>query len=151
MQTGEAKRRLRQAQLHALLITVKTQQLERLNASLYRITPLMESGSHGGGSGRDKVGDGIAKMEQLREELNTLTAHWAGEVHEAQRLLDKLQDPAFAEVLNRRYFLNQTWDVIADRMHYSRRGACYLHGRALVALDMILTKEDEANGEKDKP
>lgn len=149
MQTGEAKRRLRQAQLHALLITVKTQQLEKLNASLYRITPLMESGGHGGG-GRDRVGEGIAKMEQLREELSTLTVRWAGEVHEAQRLLDKLQDPAFAEVLNRRYFLNQTWDVIADRMHYSRRGACYLHGRALVALDAILTKEEEEHGKKDE-
>ncbi len=125
MQTGEAERLLRQAQMHAPLIAVKRQQLEALNAFICRITPLM-----GGG--------GVVTLEQLRDELCALTERWSCEVQEAQRLLDKLQDPAFAEVLNRRYFLNQTWDTIADKMYYSRRGVCCIHGRALAALDDLL-------------
>ena len=137
---NEAKNLMRRAQLHALQIAVTRQQLERMN--LYRISPgLVEGGGH---LARDRIGEGIAQMEQLREELARLLSCWAEETREAERLLGKLQDPALAEVLKRRYFLNQTWDVIADKMHYSRRGACYLHGRALAALDAVIESERQA-------
>jgi DNA-directed RNA polymerase specialized sigma subunit len=87
----------------------------------------------------------VAKIVDLQEEINRKIDNYVDLKREISAVLEQMDDPDQVKVLHKRYFEYKPWERIACEMSYSFRNVCYIHGKALQAVDAIL----EGKGEKD--
>ena len=80
-----------------------------------------------GGDGRRAMEDALAQIDVRRA---------LGRVLAAEGAIEALADPRGREVLRRRYLMGQTWERMAEEMHYSVMHLTRLHARALEELVM---------------
>jgi len=59
------------------------------------------------------------------------------EYENVEKIIDKLTGD-YNTVLTRRYLLNESYEIIADKMHYSVRTVKYLHNRSIQKLCTLL-------------
>lgn len=135
---NEAKEYLERIKWHDVMIDSKLEELERLNSLVKRITPVMSATSGAGGGNQDRLGDTVAKIVDLRAEINRETDSFINLKREATALLKKISKPEYYQVLHKRYVLYETFEQIAIETGYTYRGVCYIHGRALQAFDKVL-------------
>lgn len=64
-----------------------------------------------------QIREGLGRAEEIRAEIIGA--------------LDRMDKPEERQVLYLRYLCMLTWDQVADKMHYDRRTATRIHGRAL--------------------
>ena len=136
---SEAKEYLEQIKWYDVLIDSKLEELTTLNSVVKRITPVMNT--TGGGSAtsnQDRLGDTIAKIVDLQEEINRDVDMFVDRKREAAKLLKKITQAEYFQVLHKRYVLYESFEKIATEMNYTYRGVCYVHGRALQAFDKVL-------------
>ena len=119
-----------------VLIDSKLEEMERLNDLVRRITPSM-SGAAGGGNG-DKLGDTVAKIVDLQDEINRNIDDFVSLKSEAAAMMEQIKQPEYYHVLHKRYVLFQTFERISNDMGYSYRTVLNLHGRALQAFEKVL-------------
>lgn len=133
---SEAKDYLNRIKWYDVLIDSKLEEMERLNDLVRRITPSM-SGAAGGGNG-DKLGDTVAKIVDLQDEINRNIDDFVNLKSEASTMMEQIKQPEYYHVLHKRYVLFQTFERISNDMGYSYRTVLNLHGRALQAFEKVL-------------
>lgn len=135
---SEAKEYLEKIKWYDVLIDSKLEELANLNSIVRRITPVMNTTGGGGTGNQDKLGDTIAKIVDLQEEINRDVDMFVDMKREASRLLKKLENPLHYQIIHKRYVLYKTFEQIAADTHYSYRNITHAHGRALQAFGKVL-------------
>lgn len=135
---NEAKEFLEQVKLCDTHINNKLEELSSLKDMVTHITSSLGGEVVSGGSNQDKLGDAIAKIIDLENEINNAVDAYIDKKKQVGAVLDNLTDPDQIKVLHKRYFEDMTWEEIACAMHMTYRNVCYIHGRALQAVSEIL-------------
>lgn len=126
-------------------ITCKLADAARLQDIATRITPILrEDGASGGGGAPDRLADAVARIVDLKAEINRDIDRLVDKKRDIAAKLGKLTDRRYYAVLFRRYLLFETFEKISCEMNYSWRHVCSLHGQALEAFQKVLDAEKDA-------
>ena len=134
----DAKAYLRKIELLDAHINNRLNDLHTLRTLATKITATISPVAVTGSSGQDKLGDAVAKIVDLQEEINQKIDRFVDMKREISMVLEKVKDPDQVKVLHKRYFEYKPWERIACEMNYSFRNVCYIHGKALQAVQEIL-------------
>lgn len=145
MQVCDAKAYLRKIELLDAHINNKLNDLHTLRSLVTKITATISPVCVSGSGNQDKIGDAVAKIVDLQEDINRKIDQYVDLKREISAVLEQVQDPDQVKVLHKRYFEYSPWEKIACEMNYSFRNVCYIHGKALQAVEAIL-KGGEGNG-----
>lgn len=104
---------------------------------LTRISPIL-SDMPRAASGADKMGDGVAKLIELKERLNHKLYAICELKERIYNEIDKLEDPNHRTVLIERYINYKSFEEISISMGYSYYHTCHLHGHSLQAYEKII-------------
>ena len=134
-----AKEFLLQVKLCDTHINNELEELHRLKDMVLKVTSTWKTDVTSNGSGnQDKLGEAIAKIVDMEEEINRAVDTYVDKKREVNAVLGKIQDPDQVAVLYKRYFQDKTWEQIACEMHMTFRNVCYIHGKALQVVEGIL-------------
>ena len=142
----DVKAYLGQIKLYDTRINMKLDELTALKESLLRITPTLKDDVVSSSGSQDKLGDAVAKMLDLREEINADIDRFVDAKKAIGVVIDKMNDADQLQVIHRRYVLYESFEQIACEMCMTYRNVCYIHGKALQTVSEIL--KGDAN---DKP
>lgn len=141
----EAKDYLLEIKLLDAQIDCMLSNVDGLRDSLLRITPVLKQDVVTGGSSHDRMAVTMAKIVDLQAEINqkidALVDRKAHVIHQ----LEKVRNPDYLMILQRRYVDLDSFEEIAAEMHYTYRWICKLHGRALQAFSKIMDEEKRGN------
>lgn len=144
-----AKEYLSQVRIIDERITCKLADAARLQDMVTRITPVLrEDGASGGGGAPDRLADAVAKIVDLKAEINRDIDRLADKKREIAAKLEKMTDRRYYTVLFRRYLLFETFEKISCETNYSWRHVCSLHGQALEAFQRVMDEEDEKHDQR---
>ena len=76
----------------------------------------------------------IDKEAQLAGQIN----NYMDLIEEAERVVEKISDEKYRQILSMRYFSRRPWEKIAEKTGYSIRQVFRLHGMALLEAEVIL-------------
>ena len=137
-----AKEYLSQVRFLDERITCKLADAARLQDMATRITPILrEDGASGCGGAPDRLADAVAKIVDLKAEINRDIDRLVDKKREIAAKLEKVSDRRYYTVLSRRYLLFETFEKISCEMNYSWRRVHDLHGQALEAFQRVLDEE----------
>ena len=137
-----AKEYLSQVRIIDERITCKLADAALLQDMVTRITPILrEDGASGCGGAPDRLADAVAKIVDLKAEINRDIDRLVDKKREIAAKLEKVSDRRYYTVLSRRYLLFETFEKIACEMNYSWRRVHDLHGQALEAFQRVLDEE----------
>ena len=143
MQMCDAKAYLRKIELLDAHINNKLNDLFTLRTMVTKITATISPVVVSGSGNQDKLGDAIAKIVDLQNEINQQIDRFVDAKREVSAVLEKLQDPDHVKVLHKRYIEYKPWEQIACEMCCTYRNVCYIHGKALQAVDALLEDRKE--------
>ncbi len=89
----------------------------------------------GGSRNPDKIGELVAKIADLENEINESIDKLVDLKREAMSKIDALSDNRYKLILNKRYLENETFERIAVDMNLSWKWTHKLHKEALEELD----------------
>ena len=141
---NEAQEYLLQVKRLDANIDSKLEQAAHLKAMTLKITTTLKQDVVSGSGNQDKIGDAIAKIIDLEEEVNRDIDAYVDKKREICKVIEAVKDPDQMAVLQKRYLLYESWEQIALEMYCTYRNVCYIHGRALQAVTEIM-KEGKAN------
>lgn len=141
---NEAQEYLLQVKRLDANIDSKLEQVAHLKAMSLKITTTLKQDVVSGGGNQDKIGDAIAKIIDLEEEINRDIDAYVDKKREICRVIEAVEAADQMEVLQKRYLLYEPLEQIALEMHCTYRNVCYIHGRALQAV-MEIMKEGKVN------
>lgn len=141
----DAKTFLKQVELYDTHINNKLEELNSLKSMTLKITTTLKHDVVSGSGNQDKLGNAVAKMVDLENEINQTIDAFVERKKAVNTLIEQVPDSDQLKVLHKRYFEYKTWEEIACDMHMSFRNVCYIHGRALQAVDEIM--KGSANSE----
>lgn len=134
----DAKAYLRKIELLDAHITNKLNDLATLRTMVTKITANITPVAVAGSGNQDKLGDAIAKIVDLQDEINQKIDKFIDSKREVSAILEKLQEPDHVKVLHKRYIEYKPWEQIACEMHCTFRNVCYIHGKALQEVGALL-------------
>ena len=114
----------------------------QLKARLTKVTSTLSDVSVSGTKNNDKMGDAIAKLIIVEDVLNCKIDKLIDLKKEVCAVIDKVSNENQRKVLKKRYVLFKRWEQIACEMYMTYRNVCYIHGRALQAVQRILEDGD---------
>ncbi len=88
-------------------------------------------------SKQDPMGDMVAKIIDLREEISKMATDFLEQKQEIIRTIEKVEDPILYDVLFKRYVEYKTLLSIADELGYSEVTIKRLHLKAIKAIKNI--------------
>lgn len=138
----DAKRYLQQVKQCEVRIQIKREDLEQLKAFTTKVTSTLSDVSVSGTKNNDKMGDAIVKIIELQNDINCEIDRLVDLKKEVCAVLDKVSNEDQHTVLYKRYVLFKTFEKIACEMNMTYRNVCYIHGRALQAVERILKGEN---------
>lgn len=133
---------LKKIRLYDTHINNKVAEMSRLKDMVLNITPTLKDDVVSGSGSKDKLGDTVAKIVDLQDEINRAIDEFVDKKNEVCAIIDSLQNPDHVALLHKRYVEYLTWEQIACDMHISYRHATRMHGRALQAIERIMTEKD---------
>lgn len=139
----DAKAYLRKIELLDAHINNKLSDLHQLRTMVTKITATISPVAVSGSGSQDKLGDAVAKIVDLQTDINKQIDEYVDLKREISAVLEKMDDPDQVKVLHKRYFEYKPWERIACEMKYSFRNVCYIHGKALQAVETILEGKDK--------
>ena len=144
--TVTAKEYLSQIRKIDIMINYKQKQLDELQHTADSITANVSSERVQSSGAQDRVGQIVAKIVDLRNEINRDIDRSVDIKREVMAVVDQL-DPTCIELLTKRYFDFKTWEQIAEEMNYSKQWVCGivkgrpgLHIQALRKVQRIIDK-----------
>lgn len=137
-----AKEYLLSIKRYDTIIDAKQREIDDLYALITRVTPVLKTDVVSGGGNQDKIGNAIAKITDLQNELNRDIDHFVDLKREAAAKLGKVTRAEYYEILHKRYFEYQSLEQIAVSMNYTYRWIRRLHGRALNVFGKIMNEEE---------
>ena len=135
---ADAKEFLQQVKLCDMHINEKLEELEKLKALTMKITATWKQDAVSGSGNQDKLGDAVAKIVDLEREINSAVDSYVDKKKEVSAIIEKIKDPDQVAVLYKRYFQGEHWEQIAFEMGFTYRNVCYIHGRALQTVEVLL-------------
>jgi len=123
------------AKINAMLAEV-----DGLYSMVTKITPTLKSDVVTGGGNQDKIGGAVAKIVDLKDEINREVDRFVDMKRETAAMLDKLENHLYYVILHRKYVQFDSLEQIAADMHYTYRWVCILHGRALQEFQTVLDR-----------
>ena len=136
----DAKAYLGQIELYDAHINNRLSDLAELQSLVTKITATISPVCVSGSGNKDRLGDAIAKIIDMQDEINRKIDKYVDLKREISALLEQIQDADQVKVLHMRYFEYKPWEQIACEMNYSYRNVCYVHGKALQAVEAILER-----------
>ena len=134
----DAKSYLRKIELLDAHINNRISDKQALECLATKITATISPVSVSGSGNHDKIGDAVAKIVDLQEEINRKIDKFVNLKREVSELIEQIEDPDQVKVLHMRYFEYKPWEQIAIEMQYSYRNVCYIHGKALQAVQAVM-------------
>ena len=134
----DAKSYLRKIELLDAHINNRINDLHELRSLATKITSTINQVCVTGSGNQDKLGDLVAKIIGLQDEINHKIDRYVDLKREISALLEQIEDPDQVKVLHKRYFEYKPWEQIACEMGYSYRNVCYIHGKALQAFEALM-------------
>ena len=107
-----------------------------IETRLTRISPVL-SDMPMGGSGADKMTDGVASMIELKEKLGKKICEYNLCITRVTELILRVDDSLYRTILYRMYVLNDSLERVAVELNFSYRHVCRLHGYALTAFEKM--------------
>lgn len=135
---SSAKEYLRQVKLLDVQIDSRLRDLYHLKDMVYKITATLSTVPSSGSGSLDRLGDSVAKIVDLQDEINRDVDRFVDLKKEIMALTEGLTDADQISVLHKRYFEYKTWEQIACEMHMCYRNVCYIHGKALLAVAELM-------------
>lgn len=143
----DAKAYLRRIELLDAHINNKLNDLHTLRSLVTKITATISPVAVSGSGYQDKLGDAIAKIVDLQDEINRKIDSYVDLKREISSKLEQIDVADYVKVLHKRYFEYKPWEQIACEMNFSYRNVCYIHGKALQAMeDLLEDGEKKGNG-----
>ena len=137
---SEAKEYLQKIKLYDARIENGLQELSALEDMVKRITPVLKQDVVSSSGSQDKLGDTVAKIADLRDQINRDVDAFVDLKKEAAAKLARVEKAEYYEILHKRYFKYQSLEQIAVSMNYTYRWIRRLHGRALQAFEKTINK-----------
>lgn len=134
-----AKEYLSQAKYLDARIDSKLRQIASLNDLATHATSAMTGMPHNPNRGHNSMLDCVAKIVDLQAEINTDIDTLVDLKREIVQTIKGLQNAEYQTILERRYLCFETWEQIAAGMNYDLRYLLKLHGRALEAVQEIMS------------
>lgn len=138
----DAKRYLQQIKQCNMRITIKMEDLEQMRAFTTKVTSTLTDMSVSGTKNNDKLADAIVRIADLQNDINYEIDRFVDLKKEVSAVIDKVSNEDQHTVLYKRYVLFKTFEKIACEMNMTYRNVCYIHGRALQAVERILREEE---------
>lgn len=105
-------------------------ELEQLQSDACRVTPLL-SGMPGGASDGQSLPRAVEQIIQAQQKLAAQINVCGATRREIVAVIEQIKNPRDHEILRRRYLLGQTWEQVAEDMHYARQYLSGCHKRAI--------------------
>lgn len=134
----EALEYLRQISKLDAQIESKQAETKRLWDIATSVTPIVQEAVVSHSTGEGKVADTVAKIADLRQEINTAIDKLVDTRREINRLIEQLPSEKQYKVLYKRYFENKAWEQIACEIGCSYQSVNRLHKRALHNVENML-------------
>lgn len=90
----------------------------------------------GGGESGSPIERPMDKVDELGRKITQAIDELADIRAEIEDVLGQLEDDTLRKLMEYRYIDGMTWEQIAEKMHYSWRHTCRLHGEALAKINM---------------
>ena len=90
----------------------------------------------GGGESGSPIERPMDKVDELERKITQAIDELADIRMEIEAVLGQLDDDTLRELMKYRYIDGLTWEQVAEKMHYSWRHTCRLHGEALAKINM---------------
>lgn len=98
--------------------------------------PCMQGDGMPRGSSQSDLSNYMERYDGLMDELKQEGVNAIAEYTDIHRAIRKMEDEEEKEVLERKYLMRQSWDVIAEGLGVSRRTAIRIHGNALMNFEI---------------
>ncbi|MGN1031662.1 MAG: hypothetical protein ACI4PQ_08680 [Butyricicoccaceae bacterium] len=128
-----AKQYLSQLRKLDIQINQKQQELYELRCAAERVTPASGDG-FGGVGGSDRVGNIVARMGDLDDEINDDIDRLVDMRHLIINQIQQLEDARYIDILFKRYVEHKSLEQISVEMNYSYQPVRRMHGHALQAF-----------------
>lgn len=126
-----AKEYLQQAyQIHRSMQSRK-QQIARLRELAEQVTSAATATRVSGTPARSKIESAVCRIADLQAMIQRDLCRLAEKYEEIQRIIDKVEEGPYRDLLIHRYLNFYTWEEIAEKMNYSYKWIHVLHGKAL--------------------
>ena len=90
----------------------------------------------GGGESGSPIERPMDKVDELERKITQAIDELADIRMEIEAVLGQLEDDTLRKLMEYRYIDGLTWEQVAEKMHYSWRHTCRLHGEALAKINM---------------
>jgi hypothetical protein len=118
-------------------INAKLEQLSKLRAMAEKVTTAFgDNPHHGKPQGQDNIGDIVARIVDMSRDIDDKIDRLASIKQDVEAAIDSVDNATLRTLLQYRYICDWTWERIAVQMGYTYRNITYLHGKALVAIDI---------------
>lgn len=122
----------------------RKEELERARKETYeRVTSITAGG--GGSVSGSKDPHKFDALVAINAELDSQIANIDRAQRDILRAIDELDDISYQRVLFLRYYEHMTWDDIAMNMSYAKRTVFRIHGKALAAIEPIVSRKLSLN------
>lgn len=112
--------------------------LDELNEQMDKITSWSDNERVQSSLDPDKIGALVAKKLDMQAEIVMIMDELMDKMEEVEFVLNQIENPDYALILQYRYIRGLTWNAIQDRMNFSKRWILILHGRALQEVDKLI-------------
>lgn len=122
------------------------EQLEELETSLTRISPVLSDMPTCHDNNRDKIADGIARIIELKNNINKRIDYFYDYKNKIAAIIYKIENPVFRRILVIRYFKKEhnSFEEISTAIGYSYYPTIHMHGIALQEFSRIQSEQDIA-------
>ena len=121
-------------------INSKLEQLAELKCLATKVSPTNVEG-RGSGGVTDRVGRTVAKIVDLENKINDYIDRLVSAKEAIASVVAQADNEVYKVLLERRYILHETWEVIAEKMGYSLRHTTRLHNDAMKYLQRLYPDE----------
>lgn len=114
------------ARMRAKRVAEQIQQLR-----LDTMFPCLQGDGMPRGSNQSDLSDYMERHDELMEELKKEELDAVEQYTDIHRAIKRMKDDEEKEILERKYLMRQTWEIIAERIGCDRSTAIRKHGNAL--------------------
>lgn len=136
----DAKTYLKRIKLYESIINDKIDEVAKLRSMILKMTPTLKDDVVTGSGSQDRLGDAVAQIIDLENEINERIDYYVALKKGVSKTLEKLTSADQFNVLHKRYVQFKSWEQIACEMHMTYRNVCYIHGKGLHAVSVILER-----------
>ena len=146
VEKNSAQEYLRQVRLCDIHINSLLEEKAQMEALALKVTSSWSSEHVSGSGSQDKLGDTVSKIVDLERKIDQAVDKFVYKKAEVKAILEQIQNPDHLELLLKVYIHYETLEKVACEMNMTYRNACYIHGRALQAVEALLAGKKVAHG-----